>query len=454
MNFPEHFIASIENTTGFQKDSFIKVHEDDSQITSIRLNENKIAQDASLSVYAKAEKVPWCTSGFYLSERPLFVLDPHWHVGAYYVQEASSMFVDHIVKSIIPTPTGHEVVLDLCAAPGGKTTVLLNHFKESLVIANETIKNRNQILIENLTKWGAQNIIVTQNDPGQFAGLTQFFDLVLVDAPCSGSGLFRRDHEAMKQWSLDHVTHCSIRQKRIVEEIMPSIKEGGFLIYSTCSYSMEEDEQLMHFIANDAEWEPVSIPINPTWGIVETEFENSKGYRFYPNLLKGEGFFVAVFKRKASQYAYQFNQRSTSLQLVNKKLEQQLSSMFVHQSDIAYLQHAELIIGVPSQHLDLAQTISQTLYIKMMGIAMGSFKGQDFIPHHHLAMAQFESIPYEMIDIDVEIALQFLRRSSLPIFPGKGWLVLKFNGLRLGFLKNLTNRSNNYYPNEWRILNY
>jgi 16S rRNA C967 or C1407 C5-methylase (RsmB/RsmF family) len=212
MSFPEHFIASIENTTGFDKESFIEVHENVVSITSIRKNERKIPLEINPIIETNATKVPWCAAGSYLPIRPIFVLDPLWHVGAYYVQEASSMFIDHIVKTIVPNPT-NEVVLDLCAAPGGKTTLLLNHFQKGLVVANETIKNRNQILVENVTKWGAQNVVVTQNDPAQFSSVAQFFDVVLVDAPCSGSGLFRRDPDAMKEWSVDHVLHCSVRQK-------------------------------------------------------------------------------------------------------------------------------------------------------------------------------------------------------------------------------------------------
>ena len=223
---PEPFIQSLEGLPGFDKEAFVAVHENGEQITSVRLNEFKSFDLTQHPFLHQTNPIPWCTNGYYLSERPLFVKDPLWHAGAYYVQEASSMFLQFILSQIYPAPS-NQVVLDLCAAPGGKTTLLANYFKQGLVVANETIKNRNHILVENTTKWGADHVVVSQNDPSHFKSLPQFFDLILIDAPCSGSGLFRKDPKAIEEWSLDHVQHCSVRQARIIEDTWTSIKEGG-----------------------------------------------------------------------------------------------------------------------------------------------------------------------------------------------------------------------------------
>ena len=233
---PEKFIQSLEGLIGFDKEAFIAVHEKKEQVTSLRLNQFKPFDLATHPFLHTSTIVPWCNDAKYLEERPLFVKDPLWHAGAYYVQEASSMFLHFILTQIIPNPS-EELVLDLCAAPGGKSTLLANYFKNGLVVANETIKNRNHILVENMTKWGGDHVVVTQNDPAHFKALPQFFDVLLMDAPCSGSGLFRKDPKAIEEWSLDHVQHCSIRQTRIIDDSWESIKEGGYLIYATCSYS-------------------------------------------------------------------------------------------------------------------------------------------------------------------------------------------------------------------------
>ncbi|MSQ38769.1 MAG: RsmB/NOP family class I SAM-dependent RNA methyltransferase, partial [Chitinophagaceae bacterium] len=296
---PNSFISSLKGLPGFDEQAFIKTHELKQSITSIRINTNKSFLEQPSSFFEEASPIPWCADGYYLKERPLFVLDPLWHAGAYYVQEASSMFLHHALQQIAPI-AGSMHVLDLCAAPGGKTTLLANYFQKGLVVANETIKNRNAILVENITKWGADNIVVTQNDPSHFKALPQFFDIVLIDAPCSGSGLFRKDPEAIEYWSEDAVQHCSIRQSRIIEDSIDCLKEGGYLIYSTCSYSMQEDENILDKIAAMEGMKSIDLNIDNDWGIIQSEspVHQSKGYRFYPDKVKGEGFFLAVFKKE------------------------------------------------------------------------------------------------------------------------------------------------------------
>ena len=451
---PESFIQSLEGLTGFHKEAFVAVHENEEQITSVRLNQFKSFDQNKHPFLHSITPVPWCTGGYYLPERPLFVKDPLWHAGAYYVQEASSMFLQFILKQIFPTPTD-QLVLDLCAAPGGKSTLLANYFNEGIVVANETIKNRNHILVENTTKWGADHVIVTQNDPAHFKSLPQFFDLILIDAPCSGSGLFRKDPKAIEEWSLDHVQHCSIRQARIIEDTWTSIKEGGYLIYATCSYSKAEDEQIMDYIASLDGMKNIPISIPSAFNIIETESDEhkAKGYRAYPNLIKGEGFFIAVFQKQSSNGSYAIN--ATHGLIDSTKNEKEIVANHFQIPTHKYLiTHQQNLIALSEAWKEQLQIIASHLYIKKMGMTIGAIKGKDLIPSHDLAMSCWENLPYDATEINLETALQYLRRADLTIEGKKGWVLLRYMNIGLGWIKALPNRSNNYYPNEWRILNY
>jgi len=449
---PTQFLDSLEGLPGFHKASFVAVHAKGEQITSLRWNQLKPV-GSKPSFLDEATQVSWCTQGFYLNQRPLFVLDPLWHTGAYYVQEASSMFIQYILEQInIPT---NSVVLDLCAAPGGKSTLLANYFKDGLVVANETIKSRNAILVENVTKWGADNMVVTQNDPAHFKTLPLFFDLVVIDAPCSGSGLFRKDPSAINEWSMDNVTHCSLRQQRIVEEVMDTLKEGGYLLYSTCSYSLAEDEKIMDIIAQLPGMVNIPLPIPSEWNIVTCASPEKKaeGFRFYPDKVKGEGFFITVFKKEGIAQN-DFGHDSFKLIPLSKNELNILTSFFELPLPYKYIMHQNTIIAIPALFESLILSLLSHLYIKKMGLALGEIKGKDFIPAHALAMSYWSHLPYEKVEVNAETALNYLRRASLQLEGSAGWNLITYQNHRLGWAKLLPNRVNNYYPNEWRILNY
>ncbi len=451
---PASFIQSLEGLCGFDKEAFVAVHESGEQITSLRLNEYKGFDPTKHPFLQSLSPVPWCTNGYYLHERPLFVKDPLWHAGAYYVQEASSMFMQFVLSQIYPAPS-NQVVLDLCAAPGGKTTLLANYFKQGLVVANETIKNRNHILVENTTKWGADHVVVTQNDPSHFKSLPQFFDLILIDAPCSGSGLFRKDPKAIEEWSLEHVQHCSVRQNRIIEDTWTSIKEGGYLIYATCSYSKAEDEQIMDFIASLDGMQNIPIQIPASFNIVETtsDLHQAKGYRAYPHLIKGEGFFISVFQKQSSNGAYAMNGSHRLLESTKNEKEI-LANYFPLPLGKYLITHQQNLIALSEAWKEQFQIMASHLYIKKMGMSIGAIKGKDLIPSHDLAMSDWTALPYATAELDIETALQYLRRADITIEGKKGWLLLTYMKIGLGWVKALPNRSNNYYPNDWRILNY
>ena len=251
---PTNFESQMRALLGTQEFELFKTAINRTPRTSIRLNPSK-----PFSPSWPKNPIPWSTDGYFLAERPSFTLDPAIHAGAYYVQEASSMFIEHILKSL-ETPKG--IYLDLAAAPGGKSTLLSSYLgNEGLLVANEVIQSRAQILKENAIKWGLGNIVVTNNDPDHFSTLEGFFDLVLVDAPCSGEGMFRKDPQAREEWSLDHVTLCSSRQKRIMDQAGALVKGGGYLIYSTCTFNEQENEEMIQFLTEEFAFEPVQIPL-------------------------------------------------------------------------------------------------------------------------------------------------------------------------------------------------
>ena len=450
---PQPFLDSLEGLPGFDKTAFAQVHAQGEQITSVRLNKYKPFNQAAHSFLKPTTPVSWCDQGLYLNERPLFVLDPLWHAGAYYVQEASSMFIQHILHQLNMDTAS--LVLDLCAAPGGKSTLLANWFKNGLVVANETIKGRNAILVENITKWGADNMIVTQNDPGHFKALPAFFDIVMIDAPCSGSGLFRKDISAISEWSLDNVQHCSLRQQRIIEESLDTLKEGGYLIYSTCSYSFEEDEKIMDQIANLPGMVNIKILVPTSWNIISCESpkHQCQGFRFYPDKIKGEGFFISVFKKEATS---DNNTTADSFKFIPLTKNELVvaKSYFELPTTHQYLSHQNSMIAIPILFEASILSILSNLYVKKLGLDLGAIKGKDFIPSHALAMSYWSNLPFTTIEVTTETALNYLRRADVQLAGNVGWCLIKYQGIALGWAKLLPNRVNNYYPNEWRILNY
>jgi 16S rRNA C967 or C1407 C5-methylase (RsmB/RsmF family)/NOL1/NOP2/fmu family ribosome biogenesis protein len=439
---------------GFQEESFVRVHALGDQITSVRLNPAKSFELLNHPFLNRELPITWCANAYYLQERPLFVKDPLWHAGAYYVQEASSMFIQHLIENLMPNPQD-KIVLDLCAAPGGKSTLLASYFNKGLVVSNETIKSRNAILVENMTKWGSDRVVITQNDPSHFKALPQFFDLMVVDAPCSGSGLFRKDPEAINEWSDESVLHCSTRQERILEDSLDALKEGGYLIYSTCSYSFAENEKIMDFMAAMPGMKNVDIPIPENWNIVVTEspIAQAKGFRFYPDKIKGEGFFVCVFQKQNNTSASYYNS-SFQWNPITKNERAVLSEHLALPEAYEYINHQDNIIAVPADISLAIKALLSHLYVKKMGMTIGTLKGKDLIPDHALAMSHWEHKPFGVVEVDLDTALQYLRRADIVLEGNKGWTGLFYHKILLGWAKLLPNRTNNYYPPNWRILKY
>jgi len=453
---PPIFLESLEGLPGFDRTAFDNVHQSGEQVTSIRLNPSKIKQVSFIGAIVE-EAVPWASHGYYLSQRPSFTLDPIFHAGAYYVQEASSMFLEQALQQTADLSLPIKV-LDLCAAPGGKSTLIQSLISnKSLLVSNEVIKTRVNILAENITKWGAANAVVTSNDPKDFQRMQNYFDVIVVDAPCSGSGLFRKDAAAIAEWSPQNVIMCSQRQQRILADVLPALKEGGNLIYSTCSYSESEDEAIADWLINDCNLLSAQINILPEWNIVETQSAQHKayGYRFYPDKVKGEGFFIAAFtKGEKTASEWQTGKYKTKSERLTAKELGIVKPYLKDSDDFFFIKQKDDVIAMPG-HLenDLA-AIQFSLYIKKAGIKLGNIIRNELLPDHELALSIIIKSSMPGVEVDKETALQYLRRQEIKIATDiKGWALLTHQHLPLGWVKILPNRINNYYPKEWRIFN-
>jgi len=449
---PAPFLQSLEGVVGYNKAAFEAVHASGETVTAIRVNPNK---HPGQILFEHTSPVPWCPHGHYLEARPSFTLDPNFHAGAYYVQDASSMFLWQALANVVGESNGQKV-LDLCAAPGGKSTLLSTYFNNGLVVSNEVIKQRASVLVENMSKWGASNTVVTNNDPVHFQSLPGFFDVMVVDAPCSGSGLFRKDPSAIEGWSLDLVALCAQRQQRILADALPALAEGGVLIYATCSYDPGEDEMIADWLVHEMGLTPQAINVDPAFGIIETKanVSGAPGYRFYPNHVKGEGFFIAAFKKEKSlPVAYKpFKSKEAVLEKLTKKMQEQLLQHIALDNNTATFLQSGMIKAIPAVFEASILQLASQLYIKKAGVSVGELKGQDFIPAHELAVSYLPLDSFNAIDLDKEQALSYLRRAEFSCTVQKGWSLMRYNGLGLGWAKILPNRINNYYPQEWRIL--
>ncbi|RYZ24180.1 MAG: Fmu (Sun) domain protein [Chitinophagaceae bacterium] len=456
MKLPEALLQSLEGIPGYDRDAFVQVHESGTQVTSIRVNPAKPQAAGSLfqgpdgpsQLADSKSKIPWSRYGYYLAARPSFTFDPLFHSGAYYVQEASSMFVEQALAQHADLSAPLRV-LDLCAAPGGKSTHLQSLLAPgSLLVSNEVIKARAAILSENLTKWGAGNSIVTSNDPAHFAKLEGFFDVIVVDAPCSGSGLFRRDPDAIGEWSPANVQLCQGRQQRILADVWPALKEGGLLVYSTCSYSAEEDEFILDWLSTTFQVEPLPLQCSDA-GIVEVRSpQGGWGYRFYPDRVRGEGFFLAAFRKRDAAEKPRFKTKPADL--LSAKETAALGE-WLDTSGLRILRHGSRVLALPEAALPDFTLLQSALYIQQAGTSVGEPIRDKLVPDHGLAMSPRVAGSVPRTELSYGDAIRFLQRQDFMIDTQRGWQLVTFMGQPLGWINALPNRLNNYYPREWRI---
>lgn len=449
MQLPVAFLHSLTGIKGFDQEAFEKVHASGEQITSIRINPFKLPTSSQTPSFGGdlGEVVPWTEFGYYLKKRPSFTFDPFFHAGCYYVQEASSMFLEQALKQTVDLSKPLKI-LDLCAAPGGKSTHIQSLIsKDSLLVSNEVIRSRSNILKDNIIKWGTDNVVVTNNDPKDFSNLENYFDVIVVDAPCSGSGLFRREPEAIKEWSLNNVQLCSQRQQRILADVWPSLKKKGILIYCTCSYSKEEDEEICKWIMDNFPIAHCPLQMEKEWGIIETEY----GYRFWPDKVKGEGFFIACFKKKEGEEETYFKNKNW-FELLSAK-ESLIIDNWIKSDSYKFIKHADIIYAVPEQHWADINYLSVNLHVLYCGIAIGQLIRDKLLPEHALAMSMQVKDSVPGTELNYETAIEYLKKKDVKvIIANKGWQLVRFGGFNLGWINVLSNRINNYYPKELRIL--
>ena len=452
MNLPQAFIERTRQLLGDEAYTPFEEALQTETPVSIRPNRMKCSQPV------EGESIPWASSGTYLKNRPTFTFDPLFHAGCYYVQEASSMFVEKVLLEYVKESV---VMLDLCAAPGGKSTLCRSALPEgSLLVANEVMRNRSQILAENLIKWGHPEVVVTNNDPADFTELTHLFDVILTDVPCSGEGMFRKDQVAVDEWSLENVDICWKRQRRILADIWSALKPGGILIYSTCTFNREEDEDNVAWIAKELGADVLSVPVEETWGITgNLTGKDFPVYRFLPHKTKGEGFFLAALRKHEGEVetvTFRTEKKKKGKDTKQKPLTvpKEAKAWLEDSSEYSLAMKDTSVVAFPKAYESEYALLQQSLKVIHAGIILGEIKGKDLIPHHSLAMSTaLASDAFPKAEVTYEQAISYLRKEGLVLDAGvpRGYVLLTYQDVSLGFVKNIGNRANNLYPQEWRI---
>ena len=401
--------------------TFLKGMDETSPI-SIRLNPFKVAESThKVNPMLHPQLIPWCEEGYWLDTRPNFTFDPLLHAGAYYVQEASSMFLSYVLHQWVNEPV---MALDLCAAPGGKTTCARTSLPAgSFLLSNEPIGKRAQILAENVQKFGHEDILVTNNYPRDYKKTKLRFDVIIADVPCSGEGMFRKDPSSIEEWSPQNVENCWQLQRNIIADIWDNLKPGGILIYSTCTFNAHEDEENIAWIINEYDAELLSVPTEEAWNVTGSLIDNPLKdcrdfpvYRFIPGKTRGEGLFMAIIRKRGEDEA------------LNKKTT-----------------------------IDINKAITEArkhLHVLSHGVKEGTQKGKNIIPDHTLALSfSADKSAYPSVDVDYPTAISYLRHEAIVLSPEvpRGIVLLTYKDYPIGFAKNLGSRANNLYPQEWRI---
>lgn len=442
MDLPESFLTQMRDRLGDELQVFLQSL-DFAPPVSIHFNPLKSSKKEITN------GVKWYNNGAYLEERPVFTLDPFFHAGFYYVQEASSMFLAEVVKQSVGRSEPLRV-LDLAAAPGGKSTLLASILHpESFILCNEVIKSRFKILDYNLAKWGMPNTHVSNHDSKDFKNLNGFFDLILLDAPCSGEGLFRKDPGAVDHWSPDHVKFCSLRQQRILNNTVNLLRPGGTLIYSTCTYNPNENEANVQWLEQNFSLQEMPLKLPANWQIEK----RVKGYQFYPHKQKGEGFYIACLKKMdGNEGRIKSGTPARKLALSSKEVSVIAPWISTPEKYFFIKDKNEQVRAILNAHLDYHQIIRKSLPRYLPGTGIGTLKRGTFIPSPELALSIMLSPTVQSIELNLDQSLRFLKKEDprLDEIPS-GWTLSRYQGAPLGWLKGIKNRVNNYYPKEWRI---
>ena len=466
MELPRTFVERVLRDLGTTEGEALCRALDGEACVSIRVNPAKAEglrgeQPARVSevlpMLTAAGRVPWCADGFLLAGRPSFTFDSDFHAGAYYVQEAASQFVGCLLQG---APTSGARILDLCAAPGGKTTLYASLVgRGGLVVANEIDRRRASVLADNVRKWGTGNVVVTTCEPHAVCDCEVWFDVVAVDAPCSGEGMFRKDPAARGEWSENNVRQCAARQDDILREAWRALRPGGTLIYSTCTFNRDEDEgslERMLAWAGDEVAAPYPVDVDPAWGIVEGEFGPFRTFRFFPHRTVGEGFFAAVARKAPDAPGRQRlpKGRRSMVAPADRASAGELRRWIREPDRMVFGTVAGTGYAWYGEQAEAVKTLSEALPVICSGVALGQlFKGR-LKPDPALAFFDgLERGAVPVAGLDDEQALRYLRRQEVAAGAlAEGVNLVTARGRALGFAKRIGARVNNMYPNSLRIL--
>jgi 16S rRNA C967 or C1407 C5-methylase (RsmB/RsmF family) len=455
-HFPHTILPGIAGLPEQEVDAFINAHSNEPS-TSIRLNPCKIAATEITAHFEENNitPIPWCSTGYWLAERPAFVFDPLFHAGVYYVQESSSMFLEQALRTCLALLPNNIKVLDACAAPGGKSTLIQSIISnKSLLVANEVIQSRAQILKENIIKWGAHNVVVTQNDPLEIGAMHAYFDVIVADVPCSGSGLFRKEPEWAERWSLEQVHFCAARQKRIIEDLLPALKPNGYLIYSTCSFSKEEDEDLLKYFIDKNVFKELKISyLEINKKIVAGEI----GYRFFPHKTPGEGFYIAILQKvdhvNAPVTVKGLQKHKLNIELI-KKLPAEALITNINWQDKSLLKYKNYFNLLNNNFLNDLYEINNYLKIMYFGNVLLEEIGKMLNVAAEAVLMQENILALPMLHVDKLVGLHYLKGNVIQlneVANYKGFLQLAYKNKIFALGKAVQGRVNNYVPKAWRI---
>ncbi len=409
---------------------------------SIRLNPYKLNSSLPL------QKVNWCKNAYYLESKPAFSMDPLWHAGAYYVQEAGSMFLDSILRAL-PIHEKPIVALDLCASPGGKTTLMAGTLPNgSTIVANEVTDARRGALIENVIKYGSANVLISKNKSTDFKNISNFFDLILVDAPCSGEGLLRRNPEALAQWSPQLLTQCALTQKSILADAWESLKPGAFLIYSTCALNACENENNLEWMINNLGAENPDVSFQTSTNIIVTETKGIKAWRFFQGLTRSEGFFITVVQKSGAN-----NSTAKIVKKSNLQRKNPLSQFFEAPQKMVFKKGIAEIRMLHENTINILEHLQKHLKFVYTGFPVARITGTKVLPDSFLPFANnITFAPETLVAVNYNESLNVLAHGNISPMSETGYAITTFSTVPFALINRITGRVNNYFPKNWRLM--